>query len=337
MSRTRTVQEPATLLPFLFASWPDVKKKQIRAWLKFQAVTVNDRAISQFDHPLKRGDVVAIRTDRFAAPRTKLRSGIKILFEDATLMVIEKPEGLLSIASEAEPEKTAYFQLTEYLREGRAQSKERVWIVHRLDRETSGLMVFAKTPQAKEALQGGWDQVEKKYEAVVEGRLAKPKGTLESDLDESNPYKVFSTRPSEATRHAVTHYRVLGEGNGRSLVELTLETGRRHQIRVQLADVGCPIVGDKKYAAKTDPARRLGLHSAYLRFVHPGTGKELSFTSPLPKDLARLCAAKSLTATTRREGAAPRSRRRKGKESNVSHTDSIPPHAAPSRPSRRRG
>jgi 23S rRNA pseudouridine1911/1915/1917 synthase len=291
MSRTRTVQEPATLLPFLFANWPDEKKKQVRTWLKFQAVTVNDRAISQFDHPLKRGDVVAIRTDRFAAPRTTLRSGIKILFEDATLMVIEKPEGLLSIASEAEPEKTAYFQLTDYLREGRQQAKERVWIVHRLDRETSGLMVFAKTPQAKEALQTGWDQVEKKYEAVVEGRLAKPTGKFESDLDESNPFKVFSTRPSDTTRHAVTHYRVLAEKNGRSLVELTLETGRRHQIRVQLADAGCPIIGDKKYAAKTDPARRLGLHSCHMRFTHPETGKELAFSSPLPKDLTRFFGA----------------------------------------------
>ena len=291
MSRPRTVQEPATLLPFLFANWPEEKKKQVRTWLKFQAVTVNGRAISQFDHPLKPGDVVAIRTDRFAAPKTVLRSGIRILFEDAALIVIDKPEGLLSIASEAEPEKTAYFQLTEYLREGRPQARERVWIVHRLDRETSGLMVFAKTPEAKEALQGNWDQFEKRYEAVVEGRLPKAQGTLKSDLDETNPFKVFSTRASANTRHAVTHYRVLAEANRRSLVELTLETGRRHQIRVQLADAGCPIVGDKKYEARPDPAKRLGLHSCHLRFAHPVTGKELVFHSPLPKELARLCTA----------------------------------------------
>jgi 23S rRNA pseudouridine1911/1915/1917 synthase len=292
MPRARTVSQPDTLLPFLFASWPEEKRKQVRTWLKFQAVTVNGRAISQFDHPLKPGDEVAIRTDRHAAPKTVLRSGIKIIFEDATLIVIDKPEGLLSIASEAEPEKTAYFQLTEYLRGGRPQSRERVWIVHRLDRETSGLMVFAKTPEAKEALQGNWDQFEKRYEAVVEGRLPKKEGTLESDLDETNPFKVFSTRASAATRHAVTHYRVLGEANRRSLVQLTLETGRRHQIRVQLKDAGCPIVGDEKYEARTDPAKRLGLHSCYLRFVHPVTQKELTFGSPLPKELARLCAPK---------------------------------------------
>jgi 23S rRNA pseudouridine1911/1915/1917 synthase len=311
MSRTRTVQEPATLLPFLFASWPDEKKKQVRTWLKFQAVTVNGRPISQFDHPLKPGDVVAIRTDRFAAPRTTLPSGMKILFEDATLIVIDKPEGLLSIASEAEPEKTAYFQLTEYLRGGRPKARERVWIVHRLDRETSGLMVFAKTPEAKEALQAGWDKVEKRYEAIVEGRLPRAEGKLESDLDETNPFKVFSTRATENTRHAVTHYRVLGEGNGRSLVELTLETGRRHQIRVQLADAGCPIIGDEKYAARTNPAKRLGLHSCHLRFAHPATGKELVFSSPLPKELARLCAPGAQRGGSPPQAEKPRERRRR--------------------------
>ena len=288
MSKTRTVKEPATLLPFLFAEWPDEKRKQVRTWLKFQSVTVNGRPISQFDHPLKPGDVVAIRTDRFAAPRTVLGQGLKIMFEDAALLVVDKPANLLSIASEAEAEKTAYFMLTDYLRQGRPQARERVWIVHRLDRETSGLMVFAKTPEAKEALQGNWDQFEKRYEAVVEGRLPKDKGTLECDLDESNPFKVFRAPRSELTRHAITHFRVIARSPHRSLVELTLETGRRHQIRVQLSDAGCPIVGDKKYGAKSDPAKRLGLHSCLLRFIHPATQEEMKFTSPLPKDLAKL-------------------------------------------------
>ena len=288
MPKSCTVKEPATLLPFLFANWSEEKRKQVRTWLKFQSVTVNGRPISQFDHPLLPGDVVAIRSDRFATPKTVLGLGLKIMFEDATLIVIDKPENLLSIASEAESEKTAYFMLTDYLRQGRPQARERVWIVHRLDRETSGLMVFAKTPEAKETLQGNWDQFEKRYEAVVEGRLPKDKGTLECDLDESNPFKVFRAPRSELTRHAITHFRTVARSQHRTLVELTLETGRRHQIRVQLADAGCPIVGDKKYGAKSDPAKRLGLHSCALRFIHPTTGKEMTFTSPLPKDLARL-------------------------------------------------
>jgi len=283
-----TVAAPAELLAFLFAQWPDLKKKQIRNWLKFQAVTVNGRPVSQFNHPLAVGDTVAIRSDRFAVPKTSLASGMKIYFEDATLIVIDKPENLLSVASVAEQEKTAYFQLTDYVRRGSAQARNRIWIVHRLDRETSGLMVFVKTAEAKQALQTGWDQVVKKYEAVVEGNLPQAHGVLESHLNETNPFRVYSAPRSAETRHAVTHFRVLARGSKRTSVELTLGTGRRHQIRVHLADIGCPIVGDEKYGAKTNPAHRLGLHACGLKFTHPRTQQEMSFESPLPKELARL-------------------------------------------------
>jgi 23S rRNA pseudouridine1911/1915/1917 synthase len=288
MLKPTTVTAPAKLLEFLFASMPDVKKTKVRTWLKFQAVLVNDRAVTQFDHALVPGDVVAIRSGKNAAPKTTLGGGMKIWHEDTHLIVIEKPADLLSIASPDEPERTAYFQLTDYLRQGRPEGRERVWIVHRLDKETSGLMVFAKTAPVKEALQSGWDDVEKRYEAVIDGHLREPKGTFECHLDESNRFKVFVAPRSELTRHAVTHYRVLGETRSRSLVELTLETGRRHQIRVHLANAGCPIIGDEKYDAKSDPAKRLGLHATFLRFTHPATGDEMSFTSPLPKSLAAL-------------------------------------------------
>ncbi len=288
MAKSSTVEAPAELLPYLFEHWPEVKKKQVRTWLKHQAVTVNGRPISQFNHPLVAGDTVAIRSDRFAIPKTVLASGMKVFFEDATLIVIDKPENLLSVAGVAEQEKTAYFQLTDYVRRGVAHSRDRIWIVHRLDRETSGLMVFAKTEEAKRTLQAGWEQVTKRYEAVVEGRLPTGEGILESDLDETSPFKVYSAARTDATRHAITRYRVLGQSGKRSLVALELETGRRHQIRVQLADVGCPIIGDEKYGSKTNPAHRLGLHACGLRFAHPETKKELNFESPLPKDLARL-------------------------------------------------
>jgi 23S rRNA pseudouridine1911/1915/1917 synthase len=288
MYKPRTVDQPAELLAYLFASWPSAKKKQVRTWLKHQAVLVNGRVIKQFNHPLKPGDVVAIRSDRYAAPDTVIAGGIKVHFEDATLIVIDKPPDLLTIASEAEQEKTAYFQLTDYLRGGNPRAQERVWIVHRLDRETSGLMVFAKTPEAKSVLQTGWDKAEKCYQAVVEGVLPNDKGTFQCWLDETSPFKVFSVPRSTTTRHAVTHYRVLKRNRGRTLVELTLETGRRHQIRVHLADAGCPVIGDSKYGAKTNPAKRLGLHAWSLRLPHPVTGQELHFESSLPGELARL-------------------------------------------------
>lgn len=288
MHNTRTVKEQAELLPFLFEAWPLAKKKQVREWLKHGAATVNGRIITQFNHPLKPGDTVAIRGDRYAPPETIITGGIRIIFEDANLLVIDKPANLLSIASEGEREKTAYFLLTDYLRGTNPKASERVWIVHRLDRETSGLMVFAKTPEVKTELQQNWDKFTKRYLAVVEGSPRADKGTFDSHLDESSPFKVFIVPPGDTTRRAITHYKILKKGNGRALVELELETGRRHQIRVQLTGAGCPIAGDVKYGAKTDPAKRLALHSSSLRFRHPDTGEELTFESALPKILSRL-------------------------------------------------
>jgi 23S rRNA pseudouridine1911/1915/1917 synthase len=171
---------------------------------------------------------------------------------------------------------------------GNPRGRERVWVVHRLDRETSGVMIFAKNEAAKTALQSGWDAVEKKYLAVVEGAPPRESGTFESWLDESNPLKVYAGASGPDARHATTHYRVTKKGAKTTLVELTLETGRRHQIRVQLAEAGCPIVGDKKYGAETNPIKRIALHATTLRFKHPVTGKEMRFDSALPGDLGRL-------------------------------------------------
>jgi 23S rRNA pseudouridine1911/1915/1917 synthase len=288
MSNLRVVASPATLLGFLFSAWPDSKKKQVREWLKFGFVAVNDRIVTQFDHALKPGDRVVIHRRGMAAPESKIAGGIRIRHEDPDLIVIEKPAGLLSIASASEEEKTAYALLTHHVRRGNPRGRERVWIVHRLDRETSGVMVFAKTESAKIALQKGWDQAEKKYFAVVEGAPPRESGTLESWLDESNPLKVYLAEEGPETRRAVTHYRVQKKGRGVTLLEVTLETGRRHQIRVQLAGAGCPIVGDKKYGAETNPIKRVALHAASLRFFHPTTGKPLRIESPLPGEMGAL-------------------------------------------------
>ncbi|MES2572763.1 MAG: RluA family pseudouridine synthase [Verrucomicrobiota bacterium] len=288
MSKTRTVEKPAELLSYLFDAWPEVKKKQVRTWLKFQAIVVNGRPVTQFNHPLEPGDVVEVRSEQFAAARGGLGLGIKVHFEDSAIIVIDKPENLLSVATEAEQEKTVFFQLTEYVQRGRVDGKQRVWSVHRLDRDTSGLMVFAKTTEAATILQSAWDQAEKQYEAVVEGCMRDNAGVFESYLNESQPFRVFSAPPGELTRHALTRYTVLGRARTRTLVELTLETGRRNQIRVHLADAGYPVIGDKKYGAKTDPAKRLALHACRLRFPHPTTGVMLAYESPFPKELARL-------------------------------------------------
>lgn len=288
MPASYTVEHPTKILAFLFASCPEVKRTKVRQWLKYGSVQVNGQSVTRANHLLQVGDLVSVRALGEIRAKGPLPPGMQVLFEDDSLIVIEKPANLLSMASAAQRDKTAYAYLTDYVRRGNSRSSERVWIVHRLDRETSGLMVFAKTDAAKHALQAAWHETEKRYLAVVEGHPPAEQGVLTSDLDENGPYKVFSAPPSERTRHAVTRYRVIRRIAARALIELTLETGRRNQIRVHLADAKCPIVGDHKYEARTNPAQRLGLHASSLHFKHPMSGEMLQFESPLPPDLARL-------------------------------------------------
>jgi 23S rRNA pseudouridine1911/1915/1917 synthase len=289
MPSSHTVESPAELLAFLFTAHAAAKKNTVRQWLKHGAVCVNGKAITRHDHPLKPGDEVSIRTVGEVKSKRALPPGLVVLHEDDDLMVIEKPAGLLSMASPGERDKTAQSFLTHYLRAGNRRSRDRVWVVHRLDRATSGLLVFAKSERVMYLLKDNWPDTVKRYLAVVEGCPPSDEGVFESHLDESHPAKVRSTHPSEKTRHAVTHFRVLERTAERTLVELSLQTGRRNQIRVHLADAGCPVVGDATYGAKTDPAGRLALHAAYFEFTHPTTGERLKFESPLPKKLANLC------------------------------------------------
>lgn len=288
MFRPLTVAQPSELLVFLFTSLPEVKRNKVRQCLKFGDILVNEHPTTKFNHPLQSGDVVSVRSEMNRPTRNRLPMAMKIHFEDEHLIVIDKPKNLLSMASEAGHEKTAYSILVDHVRGGRERSRERIFIVHRLDRETSGLMVFARTSEAKEVMQKNWDQNEKRYFAIVEGGPKADIGVLKSDLDESRPHKVYSVPPNAITRHAITHYEVIKRNARLTLLGLRLETGRRHQIRVQLSEIGCPIIGDEKYDARTDPAKRLGLHACLLKFRHPITGKELQFESPLPPELARL-------------------------------------------------
>lgn len=288
MPIAHTVRHPAQLLDFLFAAYPDLKRAKVQQLLNHGAIQVNGRPTTRFNHPLQPGDVVTVRSKHETSVDRLLPARMSVMWEDASLLVIEKPAGLLSMASHRERRKTAYAYLTDYVRRGDPRSTERVWIVHRLDREASGLMVFAKTEDAKKTLQMTWREASKRYLAVVEGRPPADHGELRSHLDESGPFKVYSAAPTEQTRLAVTNYQVLKQGSTAALVELTLVTGRRNQIRVQLADVKCPIVGDQKYGARTDSAGRLALHASSLQFNHPSSGEHLSFQAPLPPELEHL-------------------------------------------------
>lgn len=287
MPPERTATEPAQLLPFLIANWPDMKRTRLKQWLKFGSVKVNGKPATRHDHPLKKGDKVGIKVER--APRGKvsaLPSGLEILHEDEAIIVLNKGPGWLTVALDSGKGRTAYSALTDHVRA--TDPRNRVWIVHRLDRDTSGLIVFAKTEPFKRILQQNWPHFEKTYRAVVEGVVKRDTGTLRCHLNEEFSLRVRSVPPDEDTREAITHFKVLKRGTERTLVELKLETGRRHQIRVHLSDMGHPIVGDSAYGAKTDPAGRLGLHACVLKFIHPDTEEKMIFDLPMPDNLAKL-------------------------------------------------
>jgi RluA family pseudouridine synthase len=173
-----------------------------------------------------------------------LPRGLSVLYEDRDILVVDKPAGLLTIATDAEKERTAYHHLTEYVRKGQARSRNRIFIVHRLDRETSGVLVFAKTEEAKFSLQEHWDETEKVYLAVVPGHLTRTEGVIESYLTENKAHVVYSTNNPEKGKWSRTAYRVVCETKEHSLLEVDLLTGRKHQIRVHLANIGHPVVGD---------------------------------------------------------------------------------------------
>ncbi len=289
MNTSLQAAEAGPLLAFLFLKLPEVKRTKLRQWLRHGGVSVNDRVVTRHDHVLSAGDRVQVRTPERPPEGPKLPKSMRIVHEDDALIVIEKPANLLSIATKAEREVTAYARLTDYVRQTQRGRGARIWIVHRLDRETSGLMVFARTETVKRALQKDWPRAEKKYLAVTDGAPAEDSGTLRSHLDETDPYRVRSLKQAtEQTREAVTHYRVLRRSGSRALLELTLETGRRHQIRVQLAGIRCPVAGDPKYHPSGVEKERLALHASCLSFRHPVSGEPMRFESPLPAELERL-------------------------------------------------
>jgi len=208
--------------------------------------------------------------------------GLEILYEDRDIIVVNKMSGLLSMGTDRDKQNTAHYFLNNYVKKGNPKSNERVFIVHRLDRDTSGILVFAKSEKAKFFLQENWSNFRKKYIAVVLGNLKDKEGIIESFLAENKAFKVYSTTDKAIGKFAKTGYRVIKETEMFSLLEIELFTGRKNQIRVHLADKGHPVLGDKVYGKTDKTIKRLALHSYSITITHPYTHKEMTFETGIP-------------------------------------------------------
>ncbi|MDE5608269.1 MAG: RluA family pseudouridine synthase [Muribaculaceae bacterium] len=284
---TYTVKEPGRLLDFLITSMPMRKRTSVKELLKHNSIKVGEEVTTQFDRELQPGDVVAVNLTR-EWPRFYNRR-LQMVYADDDIIVVNKGYGLLSMGNDKVKDGTAYSILKEYVKWENPRNK--IFIVHRLDRDTSGLMMFARNPEAKEGMQHNWNNMvlDRRYLAVVEGNVEQDEGVIKSYLIENTRYEVYSTQdPQLGGQLAVTRYRVLKRGNGYTLMEVSLDTGRKNQIRVHMKDLGHPIAGDRKYGAKSSPIHRLALHAQTLRFIHPVTRREMNFTTPVPAAFASM-------------------------------------------------
>ena len=260
-------------------------RSRVRQLLQFGRIAINGTIVTRHDHPVGPADRLSI-VGKEAAVRAGVGAhgcGIPVLFMDDHLIVVDKPSGLLSVATDNNKTDTAFTRLKDWLTRTRSG---RPYVVHRLDRDTSGLLVFARSPAAHDSLQHDWENVSKTYMAICEGCPVPPSGTIETFLEEGADLRV-RIRPHAGghAKRAVTSYRVDSSQGGHSLVEVQLQTGRKHQIRVHLASLGCPIVGDRVYG--NGGGRRMALHAWRLEFKHPISSTDTSIESPWPEPFQR--------------------------------------------------
>jgi 23S rRNA pseudouridine1911/1915/1917 synthase len=280
------VTEGIELMKFLLAQLPGKGRNHIKLLLAHRQISVDNEVITQFNYPLEVGQQVMVNWTKVQGESGL--QGLKILFEDQYLIVIEKQSGLLSIATTKEKDQTAYSILSRHVK--RENPKNGIFVVHRLDKDTSGVMMFAKNQDVQQVLQKSWKEIviERSYVLVVEGTVTKEQGTITSWLKESKTLIMYSSPVPNEGQKAITHYQVLNKNNNFSLLEVELETGRKNQIRVHMQDLGHSVAGDKKYGAIKNPINRLALHARVLTFRHPVTGQEMHFETNIPKQFLTL-------------------------------------------------
>ena len=288
-SKTKTimVKEKGELLAFLLTV-PGYSRNNMKSLLSRKQILVNDVPVSQFDFEVYRGDEIKITPFMNKRVTATKGSRLKVIFENDEIIVINKPSGLLTIASDKEKEHTAYRLVNEHVQS--TNKNARIFIVHRLDQDTSGVLMFAKSVEIQNAFQKDWNDIVSKrgYYAIIKGCPVEEKGIIKSYLHKSKTNEMYSGHRSKTGKFAETHYTVIKKGEFYSLVDVNILTGRKNQIRVHFKDLGFPIVGDKKYEGDKSPIERLCLHAYELKVKHPITGKMLNFKSNPPKEFASL-------------------------------------------------
>ncbi len=281
----KTIADKQTiLLEVLQALSPDSSKNTLRSWLEAGRVSVDNKPANRANVEIMPGQEVAV-----GHKVAFLRRSVKILHEDEELIVLEKPEGLLSVATDFEKKATVHAILK------RRYHHRRVYPVHRLDRDTSGVMIFAYTEKTRDLLKKQFEehQIDKTYFAIVEGEMAQKRGTWESYLEEDDFYYVKSTNDSQHGKLAITHFELIKPHRNCSLLRLKPQSGRKNQLRVHCSEAGHPIVGDKKYGAKSNPLKRVCLHAHEIRFSHP-KGKRMTFQALWPENFNKIFDIKDL-------------------------------------------
>ena len=279
------VYRETTLMEFLMFKMPNTPRKTIKSLLTHHQVAVGGVPVSQYNYPLVPEDVVIVSKNRIAKHE---RKDLPIIYEDEDIIVINKPSGLLSVATDREKGKTAYRLVSDYV--ASFNPKARVYVVHRLDEDTSGVLVFAKKFEVREALQNHWQEIveTRAYYAIVEGEMEQDEAVLRDYLTQNDLHLVYVTKNKTVGKLSITQYKVISYKEPFSLLDVHISSGRKNQIRVQLGSRGHHVVGDDKYGEPADPLNRLGLHAYQLTFTNPLNGKKYDFVTPMPESFKRL-------------------------------------------------
>ena len=281
------VKEPCELLEFLLLTFKGQSRNSVKSLLGSHRVSIEGAPVTQFNFKLYPGDTVIISDSPI---HKKSRSNLPIIYEDNDFIIINKPTKLLSVPSDNEKGSTAFRMVNDYLQQ--KDKHNRAFIVHRLDEDTSGVLMFAKNDKIAKALTDGdnWNNLTKKrgYYAIVEGQMKYPEGTIRSYLKKNSLNLMYSSPKKGDGQLAITHYKVIKENDNYSLLDVNIETGRKNQIRVHLGERGHNVIGDDKYGEPSNPLGRLGLHAYELDIIHPLTGKLLKFMAPIPKEFQTL-------------------------------------------------